>query len=194
MRLRFIVMALTLFAATSGIAVCAQQAPALADEQQLAALYRSISTHSSKLLPLLDQVRAKDWIEKGAPDTYATQLASLKQQIQAISSEMETLARHADPERRPENMQDSLKALFRVQTLHRSLDSVMGGLRKYQNPALADLIQAVALEDQEDMGKLQEHIVDVANQREQEYLVVDHEAQRCRGMISREPAPQRKSK
>jgi hypothetical protein len=181
-------MALTLFAATSGHGVYAQQAPALADEQQLAALFRGISAHSAKLLPLLDQVRAKEWIEKGAPDTYATQLASLKQQIGAINSEMETLAGN------PDKMQDSLKALFRVQTLHRSLDSVMGGLRKYQNPALADLIQAVALEDQEDLGKLQEHILEIANQREQEYLVVDHEAQRCRSVISREPAPQRKSK
>ena len=70
----------------------------------------------------------------------------------------------------------------------------MGGLRKYQNPALADLIQSVALEDQEDLGKLQEYILELANRKEQEFLVVDHEAQRCRGVIAHEPAPIRKGK
>ena len=78
-------------------------------------------------------------------------------------------------------------------TFHRSLDTLLGGLRKYQNPALADLIQSVAAEDQEDLGKLQDYLLELANQKEQEYLVVDHEAQRCRAILSREPATPRKN-
>jgi hypothetical protein len=182
MRLRFVALAVLTVSALTPL--FAQQT--IAPDQQMAALFRTIAQHSDRLLPLLEQVHAKDWVAKGAPGTYATQLASAQQQIQAIDSDMETLAQH------PERMQDSMKALFRVQSFHRSLDSLMGGLRKYQNPALADLILSVALEDQEDVGKLQEHILELATQREQEYLVVDHEAQRCRGVISREAAPQRK--
>jgi hypothetical protein len=81
-----------------------------------------------------------------------------------------------------------MKALFRIQAFHRSLDSLMGGLRKYQNPALADLIQSVAAEDQADLDQLQSYILELADQKEQEYRVVDREAQRCRATISREPA------
>ena len=65
----------------------------------------------------------------------------------------------------------------------------MGGLRRYQNAPLADLIESVASEDRGDLEKLQNYILDLANQKEQEFLVVDHEAQRCRATISREPAP-----
>ena len=64
----------------------------------------------------------------------------------------------------------------------------MAGLRRYQNPALADLIVSVAAEDQADLEQLQNYILDLANQKDQEYLVVDREAQRCRATISREPA------
>jgi hypothetical protein len=150
-------------------------------DQHVIALFQRISQHPARLSPLLEQVHAKDWVAKGAPDTYAAQLASLQGQIQAIGSDMSTLAQH------PERMQECMRALFRVQSFHHSLDSLMGGLRRYQNPALADLIQSVAVEDQEDLGKLQDYILELANQREQEYLVVDHEAQRCRSIISKEP-------
>jgi hypothetical protein len=159
----------------------AQQAAIPADQQTIALLQR-ISRHPAKLLPLLEQVHANEWIAKGAPETYVTQVSAVREQIRAIGDEMSALAQH------PERMQDCMRALFRVQAFHGSLDSLMGGLRKYQNPALADLIQSVAVEDQEDLGRLQEYILELANQKEQEYLVVDHEAQRCRSTISKEPA------
>lgn len=172
-------------------AIRAQQPPAPAavnPDQQAVAVFRSLAQHSARLLPLLDQVHAKEWVAKGAPDTYTAQLASARQQIGAIDSDMTALAQH------PERMQDCMRALFRVQAFHNSLNSLMGGLRKYQNPALADLIQSVAVEDQGDLGKLQDYILELANQKELEYQVVDHEAQRCRATISREPAASRKSK
>jgi len=194
MRLRSSAFAALIFGALFGwLAISAQQqvpnpAQAPQPDQQTAALFRSIAAHSARLTPFLEQVHAKDWVAKGAPETYSAQVTSAQAQIQGIESDMANLAQH------PERMQECMKALFRVQSFHRSLDSLMGGLRKYQNPALADLIQSVAVEDQEDLGKLQDYILELANQKEQEYLVVDHEAQRCRASLSREPAPRTKSK
>ncbi len=156
------------------------------DRQVIVSLLSSIAKHSARLTPLLEQVHAKEWEAKGAPATYAAQLNSAKEQIGAIDSDMDSLTQHS------ERMQECMRALFRVQSFHRSLDSLMGGLRKYQNPALADLIQSVAVEDQEDLVKFQDYILELANQKEQEYLVVDHEAQRCRASISREPVSPRK--
>jgi len=176
-------------AVTLGVLAClwmvrAQQPPpqaAFPADQKNIELFQRISQYPAKLAPYLEQVRASDWVAKGAPEAYVAQLTSARQQVDAIRNEMSALAGH------PENMQESMRALFRVQAFHRTLDSLMGGLRKYQNPALADLIQSVAVEDQGDLGKLQEYILELANQKEQEYAVVDHEAQRCRAALSKEP-------
>lgn len=189
MRIRAIAFAAIVFGSVAVVfSVSAQQSTEIipADRQVIVALFSSIAKHSARLTPLLEQMHAKDWTAKGAPETYAVQLASAKQQIGAIDTDMDSLSQH------PERMQDCMRALFRVQSFHRSLDSLMGGLRKYQNPALADLIQSIAVEDQEDLAKFQDYILELANQKEQEYLVVDHEAQRCRASISREPVSPKK--
>ena len=154
-------------------------------DQQTIALFQRLSQYSARLVPYFEQVRAPEWVVKGAPETYALQLASARQQMQAIGDEMNSLAVH------PERMQDCMRALFRVQGFHRTLDSLLGGLRKYQNGALADLIQSVAVEDQEDLGRLQDYILELAARKDQAYLVVDHEAQRCRAVLSREPVASR---
>jgi ABC-type transport system involved in cytochrome bd biosynthesis fused ATPase/permease subunit len=176
----------TAFLAFAPFALHAQQPtaapPAIAADQQIVGMFNRLSQHALRIQPMLEQVRAADWISKGAPDTYVTQLDSARQQIQSIQTDLADLTQH------PDHMQDCLKALFRIQSFHRSLDSLMAGLRKYQNPALADLIVSVAAEDQADLEQLQSYILDLANLKDQEYQVVDREAQRCRAAISREPA------
>jgi uncharacterized protein YecE (DUF72 family) len=159
----------------------AQQAAPWVDPQT-AAIFTRISQHAARVEPMLQQVRASDWVAKGAAETYVAQLTGARQQNQAVQSDMAELSLH------PDRLQDSMKALFRVQAFHRSLDSLMGGLRKYQNPALADLIQSVAAEDQADLDALQNHILELANAKEQEFQVADNEAQRCRAGLSRQPA------
>ena len=174
----------TAFLAFVSLALHAQQppAPAIAADRQVVGMFDRLSRHALGVQPMLEQVRAADWVSKGAADTYVTQLNSARQQIQAIQTDLADLTQH------PDHMQDCLKALFRIQGFHRSLDSLMAGLRSYQNPALADLIVSVAAEDQSDLEQLQNYILDLANRKEQEYQVVDREAQRCRAIISREPA------
>jgi ABC-type transport system involved in cytochrome bd biosynthesis fused ATPase/permease subunit len=156
--------------------------PVVTADQQIAGVFSRIAQHAGRVEPMLQQVRANEWVPRGAPETYVAQLASAHRQIQAIQTDLADLTQH------PDQMQDCMKVLFRVQTFHRALDSLMGGLRKYQNPALADLIQSVAAEDQADLDQLQNYILDLAGQKEQEYRVIDREAQRCRATISREPA------
>jgi hypothetical protein len=190
MRLRFALFtAAVAVGPVCWIALRAQQPPAppppFAGDQQIITVFNRISQQTARLVPMLEQVHAHDWIAKGASETYSAQLASAQTQIQAIQADMSALSQH------PDRMQDCMKALFRVQAFHGALDSLMGGLRRYQNSPLADLIQSVAAEDQTDLQKLQNYILDLANQKEQEFLVVDHEAQRCRATISREPAPAR---
>jgi hypothetical protein len=131
---------------------------------------------------MLEQLRPSDWVQKGAADAYASQWNSLIQQFRAIQSDMNTLAQH------PRSVLDTMKALFRLQGTHPVLDSLMGATRKYQNPALADLIESVAAENTGDIDRVQRYLIQIAGDQEQQLAVVDREAQRCRATLSRQPA------
>jgi len=163
----------------------AQQAsppPGMTDEE-IAAIFSRLSQKAARIEPMLEQLHPQDWIAKGAPDTYLTQWNSTREQFRAIQNDMSALAQH------PERLTESMKALFRVQSTNQTLDSLMGGARKYQNPALADLIEAVAAEANGDIDRFQKHLVELADEKEQQFTVVDREAQRCRATLSRQPAP-----
>src|SRR5581483_12360011 len=69
--------------------------------------FNTISQHMARLQPMLEQVRVKEWIAKGAPEAYVQQFASIGKEIQGIESDMTRLAQ------RPDQMQDCMRALFR---------------------------------------------------------------------------------
>jgi len=159
-----------------------EPAPTVAGDQQTIVMFTRIRDYAARLGPMLQQVKTAEWIAKGASETYGQQAASATTQLNAIQQDMTELQSH------PEKMQDAMKALFRIQSFHRTLESLLGGLRRYQNAALADLIGSVAAEDAPDLQKVQDYVLELANQRDQEYQVVEREAQRCRGTIMRPPS------
>jgi len=158
----------------------AQQLP-MTDED-VAAVFSRISQRAARLDPMLEQLHPNDWVAKGAPDTYVAQWNSLRQQYMAVQSDLADLAQHMD------RLADSMKALFRIQAANRALDSLLGGVRKYQNPALADLLESVAAESAADIDRFEQHLIEMADSKEQQYTLVDREAQRCRATLSRQPA------
>jgi hypothetical protein len=163
--------------------VWAQQQPPMSDDD-VAALFNRISQRAARLEPMLDQLHPNDWVAKGAPDTYLAQWNSVRRQFTAIQSDLPGLA-HSD------HLTDSMKALFRIQAANAALGSLMGGVRRYQNPALADLIESVAAEATADIDRFEQHLVEMADAKEQQFTVVDREAQRCRATLSRQPAANR---
>jgi hypothetical protein len=156
-------------------------APGMTDED-VAAIFSRLSQRAARIGPMLDQLHPNDWIAKGAPETYLAQWNSIREQFGAIQSDMSALAQH------PDHLTESMKALFRVQATNQMLGSLMGGVRKYQNPALADLIESVAAEAGGDIDRFEKHLVELADEKEQQFTVVDREAQRCRASLSRQPA------
>jgi hypothetical protein len=170
--------------AFSCAAFCQQQtspSPGMSDEE-VAAIFSRISQRAARIEPMLEQLHPNDWISRGAPDTYLTQWNSIRQQFTAIERDMSDLAQH------PDRLTDSMSALFRVQATHLALGSLMGGVRKYQNPALADLIESVAAEAGGDIDRFEKHLLEMAADKEQQLTLVDREAQRCRATLSRQPA------
>lgn len=151
-------------------------------DEEVAAIFNRISQRAARIEPMLEQLHPNDWIAKGAADTYLAQWNSTRQQFTAIQSDMADLSQH------PDRLADSMKALFRVQATHLALSSLLGGVRKYQNPALADLIESVAAEAAGDVDRFENHLLEMAGEKERQFALVDREAQRCRAALSRQPA------
>jgi hypothetical protein len=143
----------------------------------------SIAANAERLLPMMEQIKPEDWVAKGASDTYVTQWKTSQQQCKALVTDARALAP------KPDRLTDVLKVLFRVQFLEIAMGSLEDGLRKYQNPALAELLNGTRAENLPNREKLQQYAIELADQREQEYKVADAEAQRCRGQLVTKPRP-----
>jgi len=188
MRLRPGFFAIAIAAVTAGwLAIPAQQQPPAAPDQifvdssEVPSIATKISERSEHLKPMFEQIHAAEWIAKGAPDTYTSQWKSLVEQNQAIETDMAAIAGH------PEGMQDVMRALFRVHRFDSDLNSLLGAIRRYQNPALADLIESVAVSDQAGVEKLQQYTLDLADATEKQLSVENEEAQRCRATLASQP-------
>src|SRR5262249_18356248 len=90
--------------------------------------------------------------------------------------------------KQPEKLTVALDTYFRMQSLEMRLNSLVDGVRNYQNPAVGDLLIGVLAENSTNRDKLRQYITDLARTKEKEFEVADKEAQRCRGMINRQPA------
>lgn len=161
------------------------QAPApqsgLLPDWDIRAVLDEMSAHAGRLLPMLDKIDAKAWVAKGASDTYAAQLQSSKDQARAIADGAKTLAQN------PEKLSASLELYFRITGLEEMLASLEDGIRRYQDPALAQSLVALVAENGANRNRFQTYIVNLATQREQECAVMDQEAQRCRAVMATQP-------
>jgi hypothetical protein len=143
-----------------------------------------LSAQSKRLIPILEQIDPNVWVTaKGAPDGYIRQWHSSQDQLKALIDDTANLSK--DPERLP----FALQTFFRVQSLQVMLQSLVDGIRRYQNPALADLLAGIAAEGSGDREKFQQYIMSLATERDQMFGIMDHEAQRCRSILSNQGVP-----
>lgn len=179
-RLRRLSFGTMLFA----LAAFGQQVYPVTDDEIKAALV-GVSQHASRLEPMLRQLNPADWVAKGAPQTYVTQWNQALSAIDSIKIDMTNLGQ------KPDQLPDELKALFRIGSYHQGLRSLMGAVRRYQNPALADLIESVAAEDQGDIDRMQQYVTELAVEKDRQLGLMNEEAQRCRGLLSKQPVKPR---
>ena len=141
-----------------------------------------LSADVAKLQPLLEQLQPREWVNKGAPDTYVKQLQSASASLQHLIAA--TAALGADPDK----LSTALDAFFKMEKMELLLGSLKDGARRYQSPALADRITAAVAANSVHRDRLRQHVSELAAAREQELEIMDQEAQRCRGTLSREGA------
>lgn len=169
-----------LFAATTAMAQTAQPS-GVNSEWDVRKLLDSLNLEAQHLKPVIDQVKAESWVAKGASSTYVAQWHTAQAELKYFLSSSEALSRQ------PEKLTLALDTYFRMQAMETTVGSVLEGVRKYQNPALANLIQTVLGENNANRDRLRQYVQDLAAQKEQELQVADREAQRCRNALVRQP-------
>ena len=162
-------------------------AQGLVAEWELRQSLTAIVDQMNRLTPLLEQISPEEWIPKGAPATYVEQWKSVRSQLGFVSRNAEELAK--DPER----LTKVLELYLRLQSIESTVGALAGGIRNYQNPAAADLVEAVLAESGTHRGGLRNYLVDLAAAKETELKIMDAEAQRCRSQIIRTPPAQKKA-
>lgn len=171
-------------------AAMAQTAPApagVSSEWDVRTLLDGLNRQAEHLKPIMDQVKADTWVSQGAPSAYAAQWRTAESELRYLLSSSQALSRD------PEKLTLALDTYLRMQAMESTLGSLIEGIRKYQNPALADLAQSLMVENSTNRDRLSQYLRDLAEQKEQEFQVADREAQRCRGIILNQPAPKGKS-
>jgi len=144
--------------------------PGVASEWDARKLIDALTAQAQHLKPIIDQVQPAAWVSKGASETYVAQWNSAQAQLKYLIASSDAFSRQ------PERLPLGLDTYFRMQAVDSVLASLTEGVRKYQNPALASIMQ------------------DLATQKEQEFQVADREAQRCRAALLRQPAPPKTKK
>ena len=165
----------------SGGTVWAAQTAGIAPPWDVRQDAAALAAHARRVQPVLEQLKPGAWVAQGAPDSYVAQLATVRVQLQALADSSAKLA--ADPEK----LTTALEVYFRLESLEDMLRSLSGGVRRYQNAALADLLDSLLAEGTAGRAKLRQYLTDLAADKEQALRIMDQEAQRCRGTLVRQP-------
>ena len=123
-----------------------------------------------RLTPLLEQVKPQDW---GA-DGYREQHKSAQAEVEYLARSAAALAAE------PEKMTLALETFLRLEGLERMLDSLSEGVRRYQNPALAELIQGSISENLVHRARLRNYLSELVATKQDELRIANDEAQSCR--------------
>jgi hypothetical protein len=150
------------------------QAPSVPASWDVSKSVSELAAQVAQLKPLLAQLTPRDWVEKGAPEAYLGQWEGARQELDYLDQTARTL------EKQPEKLTAALDVYFRLQGIEWRLESLSEGARKYQSAASGDQLAAAVGEDATKRDQLRQYITDLATQNEQEFAVVEREAQRCR--------------
>ena len=154
----------------------------LPPEWETRQLAESLVTATQKMAPLLEQVKPAEWVKSGASDGYLKQLDGIKKGVNYLGTSAKRFSQ--DPQKLP----PALDTYLRAQWLELQIGSLVQGVRKYQNPVLAEQLNAASVENSRNRGLLQQYLQDLAAYRETEMSVMAQEAQTCRVAVTK-PAP-----
>jgi hypothetical protein len=166
----------------AAVSLTAQTQPGIAAPWDVSQAVAALSDQAARLNPILAQLTPREWVAKGAPDAYVAQWESAQQELGYLADSARSL------EKQPEKLTAALDTFFRLQAVEWRLQSLVEGVRKYQNPAIGDLLEEAIGANTSNRDHLRDYITELAAQKEGEFTVVEKEAQRCRAEVNKTPA------
>ncbi|MFZ0589682.1 MAG: hypothetical protein WAM39_04315 [Bryobacteraceae bacterium] len=163
----------------------ANQAPAPAGLQapwDIRQMLAALNAQNERLKPLLEQMHPQEWLENGAPPAYVSQYQEVRTRMDDVIRAVKNLSQQTD------SLSVALDTYFRMEALETVARSVDDCIRKYGERKTADQLSALIAQNFDNRQKFCEYLRDLSVEREQEFKIADEEAQRCRGMISKEPS------
>jgi hypothetical protein len=137
---------------------------------------------STQLQPLLQQISPQQWSDgKGAPTTYIVQWQTAQQQLSDVSTMTKLFAQ------KTESLSAALDVYFRLEALETTERALGEGAQRYDTRAISDKLNTLIAHNFDSRQRLRDYLRDLAATTEQNFKIADGEAQRCRGMISKEP-------
>jgi hypothetical protein len=147
-------------------------------------LLLELNTRNQQLKPLLESIDPQGWFDqKGAPSTFISQWHTAQDQLKYAESAVQRLTLET------ESISACLEAYFRMEALESTERSLLEGVRKYGERTVAEQLEQLIARNFNDRERFRTYMVDLSSNKEHLFKIADQEAQRCRGMISKE-APQ----
>lgn len=163
----------------------AAQSGGVDTEWDLRKLLDTLTASVQRLQPIVEQADPGKWSDASIAQSYSSQWKTAISEIQYLASSTKAFAKQ------PERLTLALDSYFRLQALEVTLGSFIEGARRHGNPAVADLIEATMRENSANREHLRGYVTELAQTKEEEFKVMDQEAQRCRATVSRPQTPRR---
>jgi hypothetical protein len=146
-----------------------------------------LAAQVARLKPLLDRLKPEEWVSKGAPETYVKQLDGAQLELASLAAFAVQL------EQQPQKLTVALETYFRLQSLEWRFESLIAVVNKYQDPAIADQLLSVLRGNSANRDGLRIYITELAARKEQEFNIVNQDAQSCRTQLSQIPTAARRN-
>jgi hypothetical protein len=142
----------------------------------------ALAKDNEQLKPMIVRLNPQEWYDqKGAPSAYIVQWTTAERQVNDVAVSLRLLSANT------ESLSLAVDTYFRLEALETSTRSLDEGAHKYGDRATADKLSEVIAQDFTNREHFRDYIRDLAGSKEQICKIADEEAQRCRGMISKEP-------
>lgn len=132
-----------------------------------------------RLRPLIGRLDPVKWTVAGAPKAYEKQWRDC---LDGIGHVQNAAHRLVD---RPDRLSLAAETLVRLESLIEHALSLSQAVRRYQNPAIAEVLESEISAAGSSREWLRRHVMELSATREQELETAEKEAQRCRTEIIR---------
>ena len=136
------------------------------------------------LRTVLLQLNPQQWYSvRGASSTYILQRNTAQQQVNDVLVTAKLFAA------KTESISLAVDVYFRLEALEDTARSLSEGASRYADRQSSERLNRLIARNFNNREHFRDYVRDLSTTTEQNFKVADEEAQRCRGMISKEPAP-----